>query len=122
MQPDIDSLLTAMASLTETEILALLTERYPDKVVFSTSFGMEDQVITDFIMKGHFPVKIFTLDTGRLLYHWGAYQRVLPYQDYPLLSRCKSDRGVCTRQWYQRLLPVRSLATCVLSYPQGRTA
>ena len=49
MHPDIDSLLTATASLTETEILALLTERYPDKVVFSTSFGMEDQVITDFI-------------------------------------------------------------------------
>ena len=98
MHPDIDSLLTATASLTETEILALLTERYPDKVVFSTSFGMEDQVITDFIMKGHFPVKIFTLDTGR-----------------------KSDRGVCTGQWYQCLLPVRPLATCVLSYPQGRT-
>ena len=36
MHPDIDSLLTATASLTETEILALLTERYPDKVVFST--------------------------------------------------------------------------------------
>ena len=78
MHSEIDSLLTATTSLTETEILALLTEKYPDKVVFSTSFGMEDQVITDFIMKGHFPVKIFTLDTGRLFYE--TYTTTIPMQ------------------------------------------
>lgn len=68
MNCEIEALLHKTASLSESEILALLTEHYPDKVVFSTSFGMEDQVITDFIIKGHFPVKIFTLDTGRLFY------------------------------------------------------
>ena len=66
MNTEIANSLTAIKTLSETEILALITEKYPGKVVFSTSFGMEDQVITDFIMKGHFPVKIFTLDTGRL--------------------------------------------------------
>lgn len=33
---------------------------------FSTSFGQEDQVITDVIFKNNLPVTLFTLDTGRL--------------------------------------------------------
>ena len=38
MHSEIDSLLTATTSLTETEILTLLTEKYPDKVVFSGDY------------------------------------------------------------------------------------
>ena len=68
MNTEIANLLTTIETLSETEILALITEKYPGKVVFSTSFGMEDQVITDFILKNSFDVKIFTLDTGRLFY------------------------------------------------------
>ena len=68
MNTEITNLLTAIETLSETEILALITEKYPGEVVFSTSFGMEDQVITDFILKNSFDVKIFTLDTGRLFY------------------------------------------------------
>ena len=36
------------------------------KMAFSTSFGQEDQVITDFIFRNDYPISIFTLDTGRL--------------------------------------------------------
>ena len=43
--------------------LALL---YPGKVVFTTSFGIEDQVITDIIFRDNLPVEVITLDTGRL--------------------------------------------------------
>ena len=68
MNTEIANLLTAIETRSETEILALITEKYPGKVVFSTSFGMEDQVITEFILKNSFDVKIFTLDTGRLFY------------------------------------------------------
>ena len=68
MNTEITNLLTAIETLSETEILALITEKYPGEVVFSTSFGMEDQGITDFILKNSFDVKIFTLDTGRLFY------------------------------------------------------
>ena len=68
MNTEIANLLTAIETLSETEILSLITEKYPGKVVFSTSFGMEDQVITEFILKNSFDVKIFTLDTGRLFY------------------------------------------------------
>lgn len=48
------------------EILAFLTNEYPNQVVFSTSFGQEDQVITDLIGQNQLPITVFTLDTGRL--------------------------------------------------------
>lgn len=46
--------------------LIFLAEKYKDKIAFSTSFGLGDQVITDIIFNNNIPVKIFTLDTGRL--------------------------------------------------------
>ena len=48
------------------ETLAFLAKEYEGKVVFSTSFGQEDQVITALIAKNDLPISIFTLDTGRL--------------------------------------------------------
>ncbi|MCD6347448.1 MAG: phosphoadenylyl-sulfate reductase [Bacteroidales bacterium] len=47
------------------EILQLLAERYKGSISFSSSFGIEDQVITDIIYSHNLPVRIFTLDTGR---------------------------------------------------------
>jgi len=49
-----------------TEKLRYLTETYKGSIVFTTSFGYEDQVITDFIFKNDFPVEVVTLDTGRM--------------------------------------------------------
>ncbi|MGM8361456.1 phosphoadenylyl-sulfate reductase [Flavobacterium sp. ARAG 55.4] len=48
------------------ETFAFLANEYKDQVVFSTSFGQEDQVITAIIAKSQAPITIFTLDTGRL--------------------------------------------------------
>lgn len=48
------------------EALALLASQFPDEIVFSTSFGWEDQVITHMIFANNLPIKIFTLETGRL--------------------------------------------------------
>jgi phosphoadenosine phosphosulfate reductase len=36
------------------------------KIVFTTSFGYEDQVITDMIFRNGFPIEVVTLDTGRM--------------------------------------------------------
>ena len=52
--------------LSPVEALEQLCNLYPGKVVFTTSFGIEDQVITDMIFKNDFPVRVITLDTGRL--------------------------------------------------------
>ena len=48
------------------ELLARITAGFNGKVAFSTSLGAEDQVITHLLANGKMPVKIFTLDTGRL--------------------------------------------------------
>ena len=62
----VNTLLTKTKGLSIEETLAFLTNEYKDKVVFSTSFGQEDQVITALIATNDFPITIFTLDTGRL--------------------------------------------------------
>jgi phosphoadenosine phosphosulfate reductase len=48
------------------QAIASLTRLFPGGVVFSTSFGTEDQVITHHIAAHQLPVQLFTLDTGRL--------------------------------------------------------
>lgn len=59
-------LLEKTKDFTLEQTLAFLADEYPGKVIFSTSFGQEDQVITDFIFKNDLAIKVFTLDTGRL--------------------------------------------------------
>lgn len=49
------------------ESLKFLTENATGKIVFSTSFGIEDQLITDAIFSQKLnSIEVFTLDTGRL--------------------------------------------------------
>ncbi|MPR32976.1 phosphoadenylyl-sulfate reductase [Salmonirosea aquatica] len=61
-----ESLLDLISNKTEVEALRSLTELFPGQVAFSSSLGYEDQVITDLILKNDLPIRIFTLDTGRL--------------------------------------------------------
>ncbi|TAD83253.1 MAG: phosphoadenylyl-sulfate reductase [Bacteroidetes bacterium] len=46
--------------------LSRLAGAYDGLITFSTSFGIEDQVITHMIGGNALPVAVFTLDTGRL--------------------------------------------------------
>ena len=46
--------------------LNILVSRFPEKVIFTTSLGIEDQVITHKIFKNNLNIKVATLDTGRL--------------------------------------------------------
>ncbi len=49
------------------ESLRLLSENSSDKIVFSTSFGIEDQVLSHAIFSQKIKkIEVFTLDTGRL--------------------------------------------------------
>lgn len=60
------SLNAAIEGKSEIESLAILADLFPGEVVFSTSLGYEDQVISDLILKNNINIGIFTLDTGRL--------------------------------------------------------
>ncbi len=62
----VNSLLDKTKDFSIEETLAFLAVEFPNQVVFSTSFGQEDQVITDLIALNQLPITVFTLDTGRL--------------------------------------------------------
>ncbi|MBP3942795.1 phosphoadenylyl-sulfate reductase [Sphingobacteriaceae bacterium WQ 2009] len=80
---DITSYIQELKGKTATEILAFVAENYADEAVFSTSFGYEDQVITDLIAQHNFPIALFTLETGRLFREtYAVWSRTLAR--YPL--------------------------------------
>ena len=48
------------------ETLAWAASKFREKIRFASSLGLEDQVLTDLIVKTTPDIEIFTLDTGRL--------------------------------------------------------
>ena len=46
--------------------LKVIAEIFPGRVVFTSSFGIEDQAITHMIFDNNLPIEVATLDTGRL--------------------------------------------------------
>lgn len=85
------------------EALTKLAEQFPGEVIFSTSFGWEDQVISHMIFANHLPIKVFTLETGRLFREtysvWAAtmnrYQMPIHayYPNNELLEEMVSKKG-----------------------------
>ena len=83
--------------------LSLLANRFPDQIVFSTSFGWEDQVITHMIFTNDLPIKVFTLETGRLFpetyYVWNRtmemYEKPIHayYPNHELLEKMVNAKG-----------------------------
>ncbi|MGE6220527.1 phosphoadenylyl-sulfate reductase [Nubsella zeaxanthinifaciens] len=63
---DLIALRQQLNGLNTIEKLKYLAEAYKDRIVFSTSFGWEDQVVTHLIFANQIPIKVFTLETGRL--------------------------------------------------------
>lgn len=82
----VDGLNRSLSGKTIIEKLAFLTESHPGKVIFTTSFGYEDQVITDMIFKNNFDIKVITLDTGRLFPEtYKVYNSTLDKYKKPIL-------------------------------------
>ncbi|WP_335682238.1 phosphoadenosine phosphosulfate reductase family protein [Sphingobacterium sp. B29] len=67
------------------ELLQTIASLFPNEVVFSTSFGIEDQVITEWIGKNNINIEIFTLDTGRLFKEtYSLWSRTLERYQLPI--------------------------------------
>ena len=66
MEEQLNDLYNQLTNLNEVEGLRFLAAQFPDEIVFSTSFGLEDQAISHLILANDIPIKIFTLETGRL--------------------------------------------------------
>ncbi len=63
---DIKELKNTLEGKAITDQLKFLSEMFHGKILFTTSFGIEDQVITHMIFDNILPVEVVTLDTGRL--------------------------------------------------------
>jgi phosphoadenosine phosphosulfate reductase len=66
LKSSLPELLQSIQGLSNAQALALLAEKFPGQVTFSSSFSYEDQVITHDILENNIDISIFTLDTGRL--------------------------------------------------------
>lgn len=64
------------------EILKALAEEFGSSAAFSTSLSWEDQLITHYIFSNDLPIRVFTLDTGRLF-----------PETYNVLNRTKDRYG-----------------------------
>ncbi|RYG04107.1 MAG: phosphoadenylyl-sulfate reductase, partial [Chitinophagaceae bacterium] len=62
----VEALKSELQGLATIDKLKYLADKYADRIIFSTSFGWEDQAITHLIFANNIPVKVFTLETGRL--------------------------------------------------------
>lgn len=63
-------LVTTYNSFAQTNSLEAVLQKialdFPNQAVFTTSFGLEDQVISHLIFANNIPIRVATLDTGRL--------------------------------------------------------
>ena len=59
-------LLTLVRDKSPEEGMKIMADQYPGQIVFTSSFGIEDQVITDMIFSNNINIDVVTLDTGRL--------------------------------------------------------
>lgn len=76
-----------LINATPVETLQAIAAAYPGKVVFSTSFGWEDQVISHMIFKHNIPIRVFTLETGRLFTEtYYVWNRTLEIYQKPILA------------------------------------
>lgn len=82
------------------EQLEILTGEFKGEIVFSTSLGQEDQVITDLIFANNIDVKVFSLDTGRLF-----------EETYKVLQKTIKKYGKEIEIYFPDLKQVEELAT-----------
>ena len=80
--PELTDPLKASVTTKRAEVLALLKDAGAElsNITFANSYGAEDMVLTDIIMKGSLSIEIFSLDTGRL-----------PAETYTLMAEVESN-------------------------------
>jgi phosphoadenosine phosphosulfate reductase len=66
MKEKLEEIAEKIRGLDPVDALKHFAGQYPGQIVFSTSFGWEDQVITHMIFANDIPIEVFTLETGRL--------------------------------------------------------
>ncbi|RYY61048.1 MAG: phosphoadenylyl-sulfate reductase [Chitinophagaceae bacterium] len=80
-----DELIQEIGEASLPEAIRIVSGLFPDSTVFSSSLGQEDQVLTDVIFRNDMPVRVFTLDTGRLFGEaYELYDRIVARYKKPV--------------------------------------
>lgn len=66
LETQVPALLAQLEGKSIVESLALLAAEFEGQIAFSSSLGIEDQLITHYIFEHNLPIRVFSLDTGRL--------------------------------------------------------
>ena len=83
MKNTIDKLNEQFRNSSSQLVLEFLTKQKDKRVALSSSFGAEDQVLSDMMLKVDKDAYIFTLDTGRL-----------PYETYSVMDETNLKYGI----------------------------
>ena len=96
----VELLASAFAGAQPGARLRALREATPGRIVFTSSLGLEDQVITHFIAKEGLEIEIATLDTGRMF-----------PESYTLWRDTEARYGVAIRPFYPSGKSLENLVT-----------
>ncbi|HEY5388714.1 MAG TPA: phosphoadenylyl-sulfate reductase, partial [Thermoleophilia bacterium] len=79
-------------------VLAAAAARFPGRIAFASSLGLEDQVLTAMIAESGLDIPIFTLDTGRLF-----------PETYDLIDRTSKRYGVTLHTYFPAAVEVEKM-------------
>lgn len=97
---EIEQLNAELATSSATEVLERILFQFKGKVALSSSLGVEDQVLTDMIVKIDTSTRIFTLDTGRLF-----------PETYTLIDKTNKKYGIKLEVFFPERVSVEKLVT-----------
>jgi phosphoadenosine phosphosulfate reductase len=99
ISPESVSKLAAQAEpLAAADVVRLALERFGQKVALSSSFGAEDMVLVDMLMRVDPKARIVTLDTGRL-----------PQETYNVMDATREKYGVVVEVFFPQAEAVQSM-------------
>lgn len=70
-------------------VIAFFLQYFGEEIVLSTSLGLEDQVLTEMVMRQQGSTEVFTLDTGRLF-----------PETYDLIARTNKQYGIRMKTYF----------------------
>src|SRR3954464_14302959 len=98
LQQSVASLASEAEPLLAQEVVRLAHERFGRQVALSSSFGAEDMVLIDMLMKVDPKARIFTLDTGRL-----------PQETYNVIDATRARYGATIEVFFPQAEAVQSM-------------
>ena len=95
---DVTTLALRMGPMTAGEVIRLALERFGTKIELLSSFGAEDMVLIDMLMKADPKARILTLDTGRL-----------PQETYNVIDATRQKYGIPVEVYFPKADAVEAM-------------